>query len=484
MATMAFNLIVQRLLVNWSDLTGGPDGLPGIPPAAIGPIVFDRRTHFYLVAAAAIAVYWLSANLIRSRHGRTLLAIREDVLAASASGIAVHRAKLGVFALSAAFAGLAGSLFAHLYRHVSPASFGLDASIELLLAVLLGGPGSLGWPLVGTAIVTILPQLPALQALQDYRLLVYGGLLLASVVLFRGGLAGLAAMVRRPPLPPESTERPAMPGVSFALAGVGPGTASEPSLQLGGIRKTFGGVVALDDLSLTVEAGSVLGLIGPNGSGKTTALNITSGLVRADAGVIRLAGRDVRRWPAHRRAEAGLARTFQTARLFGQLTALDNILIGQHRWHRPLLLASMLHLPAERAEERAATRAAGELAAALGLGPHLDRCVDDLPPGIRRRVELARALALRPRVLLLDEPAAGLGADDLEELAAIIRGIRAEGVAVLLVEHHVELVLAVCDRLAVLDQGRLIADGPPPTVVADERVRAAYLGAAPRSGSG
>ncbi len=486
MATMAFNLIVQRLLVNWVALTGGPDGLVGIPPASIGPLIFDRRAHFYLVAVCAGLVTWLSANLVNSSHGRALLAVREDELAASSSGVAVYRAKLGAFGVSAVYAGLAGSLFAHLYRHISPASFGLETSLELLLAVLLGGAGSLGWPLVGAAIVTVLPQLPALQALQDLRLLVYGGLLLGSVALFRGGLAGVSAQVRarwqmRSEPPRSDGARWSGAGESLDeailrdLLALDPGVRSDP-LELRGASKRFGGVVALDGIDLTLEPGSIHGLIGPNGSGKTTALNVASGQIAPDSGLVRVNGRAALGWPARRFAALGVARTFQSVRLFGQLSVLDNVLVGQHRLRRASLVGCMLSLPSERSADRSAVARAAALGVALGLGPYLERRADDLAHGLRRRVELARALALRPRWLLLDEPGAGLGDQQLEELATIVSVIKSCGVAVLLVEHQVDLVVRMCDRVTVLQEGRVIAAGAPLQVVSDPLVQEAYVG--------
>lgn len=524
MATMAFNLIAQRLAVNLVDLTGGPDGLTAIPPARLGPIVLDRRMHWYLILACGVGVYWLSANVIASRWGRALLAVREDELAAGASGVPVYRTKLTVFAVSAAFAGLGGALFAHLYRYVSPISFGLEASIEFLLAVLIGGPGRLVWPVVGVAIVTVVPQLPVLQRLQDYRLLVYGGLLLASVVVFRDGIGGWVArskvkgagqvgqvgqgghvgqVVRETEsehLPPALGEGAGWSaGARTAYSGTrGPvrvdaewlaelvgrrgdahgegGTVATDALELVAVGKRFGGVWALSDVSLTVEQGSVHGLIGPNGSGKTTAINVASGLIRPDSGVARLGGRDVTGWPAHRLAQAGVARTFQTVRLFGGLTVLENVMIGGQRHLGAPLAACMLHVPAERAAESEARQAATNLASALGLSGHLDIRADSLPAGLQRRVELARALALKPGLLLLDEPAAGLGEEELEELAVVVRTVGRAGVAILLVEHHVNFVVSTCDRLTALVHGRVLVTGEPSAVIADPHVLEAYLG--------
>lgn len=472
MATMAFNLVVQRLLINWSELTGGPDGLPGLPPAAIGPVVFDRRTSLYLIAAVALGGLLIARNLARSRHGRALLAMRENELAASCLGVNLYRAKLLAFACSAVYAGFAGSLFAHLYGFISPISFGLETSLELLLAVLLGGPGTLTWPLAGALVVTVLPQLPALQSLQDFRLFAYGAILLASVIVMRRGFAGLVPTRHRPGGARVTAADGAPPLGPLAL----PPTAETPLLVLRGVRRRFGGVVALDGLDLAVVAGTVHGLIGPNGSGKTTALNVISGVYRPDAGEVLLDGRPVGGLSPNRLAKLGVARTFQNLRLFGELTVLENVQVGQHRWHRPPLLASLLGLPAARAQEAAAARAAALLAAWLGLGDVLHQPALDLPHGRQRRLELARALAARPRLLLLDEPAAGLSGTEIAELRTLIEQARAAGTTVLLVEHHLELVLDLCDRVTVLDRGRVIAEGPPAAVRADPRVAEAYLG--------
>ncbi|MBI4493974.1 MAG: ATP-binding cassette domain-containing protein [Chloroflexi bacterium] len=489
MATMAFNLIVQKLLVNWTELTGGPDGLPGIPPAALGPLVFDRRTHLYLVLAVALLAYLLTRNLIASRYGRGWMALRDDETAAACTGVDLYGNKLLAFALSAVYAGLAGSLFAHLYRHISPSSFGLEASIDLLLVVILGGMGTVGWPLVGALLLTALPQLPALQALQDVRPLVYGAILLLAVLAFRRGLAGLfrdaetAQTRRRGDAETRRTDGGGVsprPSISASPRPRVPASRTPrvpaSGLELRGVSKRFGGMQALDGVDLVVRAGTIHGLIGPNGSGKTTLVNVVTGLLRPDGGRVHFGRQDVTGLPPHRIATLGIARTFQNIRLFAELPVLDNVLVGAHTWLRPSLPGALLGLPGARRAEAEARAAALALCASLGLGEVLEALPSSLAHGWQRRVELARALALRPRLVLLDEPAAGLAQEEVAELRQVILGLRDQGVTVLLIEHRMELVMDVCDVVTVLDNGRAIAEGPPAAVQSDARVVEAYLG--------
>jgi branched-chain amino acid transport system ATP-binding protein len=247
-------------------------------------------------------------------------------------------------------------------------------------------------------------------------------------------------------------------------------------LELEGVTKRFGGVVALEGLELRVEGGTIHGLIGPNGSGKTTALNVISGLYQPDGGQVRLAGRSIAGLPPHRLAGLGLARTFQNLRLFGELTVLENVQVGQHRRCRPPLAATLLGLPAAGEAERGSAVEAAELARQLGLGGMLALQAQDLAHGRQRQVELARALAARPTLLLLDEPAAGLSGAEIAALRELIEHARAEGLTVLLVEHHLDLILDLCDRVTVLDRGRAIADGTPAEIRSDPAVARAYLG--------
>ncbi|HVR61918.1 MAG TPA: ABC transporter ATP-binding protein [Polyangia bacterium] len=251
------------------------------------------------------------------------------------------------------------------------------------------------------------------------------------------------------------------------------------ALVLEGVRRAFGGVAAVDGAALAVAPGTVHGLIGPNGSGKTTVINLISGLLRADAGTIAVGGRAVGGLPAHRIAALGVARTFQNIRLFPELSARHNVLVGEHLHRRASLPARLALLPSARAEERAAAEIAAALLARVGLAARAEEKARHLSYGEQRRVEIARALAARPRVLLLDEPTAGMNPVEVQAIAALIRQVAADGCAVLLVEHNVRLVMDVCDHLTVLNFGRVIADGAPPAVVSDPAVIAAYLGSAP-----
>jgi ABC-type branched-subunit amino acid transport system ATPase component len=396
--------------------------------------------------------------------------VRDDELAAAALGVDLYRAKLLVFALSAVLAGFAGSLYAHVFRHVSPISFGIEASLEYLLAVILAGPGTLIWPLAGATFVTALPQLPALQSLQDLRVLVYGGLLLGAVLLLPRGLGGLVAAGARPRPVEQEAEAVELPRPRL------PAPAGGPLLELTGVTCRFGGVVALEQVDLVVQAGTIHGLIGPNGSGKTTAVNVVSGVLQPDGGCVRLDGRQVAGLAPHRLAELGAVRTFQNLRLFGELSVLDNIRVGLHTVLRASIPSVLLGLPAARRVERESSEQAAALGMRLGLGRQLKRPAGDLPHGLQRRLERARALAARPTLLLLDEPAAGLSQAELAELQAILGQAREAGVTIVLIEHHLDLVLELCDTVTVLDRGRVIATGRPDDVRRDPSVLAAYLG--------
>jgi ABC-type branched-subunit amino acid transport system ATPase component/ABC-type branched-subunit amino acid transport system permease subunit len=465
MVTIAFGFIVEHATVEWRALTGGANGLMAIPvPRAWGYLFTERDTTLVIVGLTAVVLvaFW---QFRMSPWGAALQAVRDAEIAAQSLGLRPVVLRTTAFTLAAMLAGVAGALFAVLTGFISPGSFAFLQSILFLLGVILGGAGTVWGPLLGAVLVILLPE--SLAGLAEYRLVFFGGLLLVVLWLAPAGIAGtLAACLSRP------SQRTAHgPGADVLpwLAQRGKGQA----LRVVDLHVAFGGVRAVAGMSCMAKPGQVTSLIGPNGAGKTTVLNVLNGLVAPTAGTVRLGASDVTDLPAYARARAGIARTYQTTQLFPTLSVLDNLLLALHcgKLGPPLAL---LH-GARRAAAR--RQAAEQLLAFVGYSGPLEQPAAALAHGDRRLVDLARALALQPHVLLLDEPAAGLGPRDTERLGALVRQIAATGITVVLVEHDMRLVMAVSDHVVVLDAGRCIASGPPTHVRRDPAVRQAYLGA-------
>ncbi|MFB3816736.1 MAG: ATP-binding cassette domain-containing protein [Candidatus Methylomirabilales bacterium] len=467
MVTIAFGLIVEGVLVEWVSVTGGPGGVFNIPKPGLAQ-------HYWIILAAAGLALWLTANLRRSAWGRAFLAVRGSDVAAESLGLSAYALRIAAFTLSAAFAGLGGGLFTFLNGYVSPDSFTLQTSILFLLALLFGGEGRVAGPAVGSLVLTLLPEL--LTGLADYRLILYGALLLVSIYWLPGGVVGA---LRRGAPPPAAGAAKAGAAAVPAARPPGSGAAGEPLLAVQDLTIAFGGVAALQDVRLAVPAAGITAVIGPNGAGKTTFLNVLSGYYRPDRGRVRLDGRDITGRPPHAIARLGVARTFQTAQLFGGLTAWENVAIGLRGPRLGGLPPALLATPGARRREEALAQESRSRLAAAGLGEWADRPAEALPAGLRRRLEIVRALATRPRLLLLDEPAAGLAPAEIDALDRELDALRkGGGPAILLVEHHMDLVMSVSDRVAVLDYGRVIASGAPAEVRQDRAVIEAYLGAA------
>lgn len=455
MVTISFQEILTLVLTNWIGVSRGPDGISNIPRPHLGFLALDQSQHylalcllFLFVIAGLVA--WLKA----SRLGLSMQAVRDNELAAGVAGIDTNRIKIIAFAASACLGGLGGGLFAGAFRYISPDQFAFDDSVVLLTMALLGGTDAAIGAVIGTALLILLPEW--LRFLKQFYLAVYGLSVILIMIFMPQGIFGyLARLWHRPPATPHGEVAPLTLGAS---AGTG-----APILEVKGLAKHFGGLRAVDGIDLAVAAGSVHALIGPNGSGKTTTLNLLSGIYRPTAGSIRLGGRDVAGLAPHLLAAAGIGRTFQNIRLFHSLTAFENVLIGSFRE------GSGLDAPARRERAMAALGFVGMVARAHDV-------VAGLPYGHQRLVEIARALAANPTLLLLDEPAAGLNLTEKQNLVALLRRLRGHGLTIFLIEHDMDLVEQVSDRITVLNFGRRIADGTPAEVLRHPDVVAAYLG--------
>jgi branched-chain amino acid transport system permease protein len=505
-ATIAFGLIVQTFVNEAVSLTNGSQGIREIPPLRYGPIDFEGNHLFYLVYPLMVLSLLAVHRLAVSYWGRAFAALKENAVAAECSGISRYRYKLGAFVLSAAFAGLGGALFVHIDKYIGPPTFSEQLSILFLIALIFGGVRSIAGNLIGTFLVIVLPDV--FNQVADYQLMIFGGLLLFTLYFVPQGIAGVLqavtrrflrgragrrglAMPRREPAVGGLGEAGGMgragetgrtagtgvdPIVTRTLAGLAPEGRGAGVLTTHDLTIAFGGLVAVNKLNLEIRAGQVHALIGPNGSGKSTTVNLLSGIYRPTAGHIRLAGQEVERLAPHLISRRGVSRTFQNVALFGDMTALENVLVGLHHTFKGGLLPVLLGSRQARREEREARRRAQALLDLAGIGDLAAERARSLPYGKQRLLEIARALAQDPAVILLDEPAAGLTSGEIAAVDELIDALRARGIAILLIEHHMDLVMAVSDEVTVLDFGQEIAHGKPEEVQRDEAVISAYLG--------
>ena len=465
--TLGFATIVTQVALAWQSVTGGGVGVPG--PIFPEPFFSQWGLYYFCFGLAAICT-WMTANLANSRFGRALTAIRDAEVAAEASGISKPALLVSVFLFSGATAAVAGGLFAALQSYITPDAFTLDLSVLFFIAILIGGRGSILGPLLGTVLLTVLPELAA--PLVAWSTFLYAVLLLVIVLAIPGGIAEILDFKNRRPL---ASGRAIIPRPDLIKQLFNPARSAN-TLKVEHLVMSFGGVKAIDDLDLEIRPGQVHGLIGPNGSGKTTILNVISGYYAQQHGAVRLNGAALPALARHQRARLKIARTFQTPRIVGSASVLQNVMIGGTIDGEGTFVESLLSLPRHRRDE-AMLRATAMLAlATVGLDALAMVRADRLQHSELRFTEIARALMLRPAFLLLDEPAAGLTAEEIERLGALLLAIAQAGTGVLVVEHHPDLIFDICHHVTVLNLGRLLAAGTPAEIRSHREVVNAYLG--------
>lgn len=451
------------------DLTGGPTGVVGVPRLQLGGELNDANLFRF---SAVLLLVWLAfqRNVIYSAYGRLFAVLRSDPIQVESLGVSAYRLKLFAYVVSAVPAGAAGTAFATLDGFVSPASFTVTTAILMLAAMMLGGQRTLYGPLLGTLVLVEVQQ--RMLSLQQYTLLAFGVFLVVISIMLPAGLVGTVAKrlprLRRPYL--------LVSGGAERAGSVSLGPEQQQDLVVENVSKRFGGNQALDGVSLTAGAGQITALIGPNGSGKTTMLNVISGFVRSDGGTTRLGSQRLESRSPHQVAAVGVGRTFQTPSIPDDLTVAEAISVAAFRTRKAKLVATALRLPSWRRDERRIAARVDEVLRELDLEESFDTQASALPLGKKRLLEIARGVMMRPPLLVLDEAASGLDPHETERLGRLLRRLAHEGTAVLLVEHDMDLVLGNADQVYVLASGAVLASGPPAEVSRDEDVLKVYLG--------
>ena len=474
LSTIAWGVAIYFVFGNL-DALNRYSGLSGIPPISIGPLSLGGTIAVYFLIWILLgAVMLLCHNLLDSRQGRAIRSLRGGISMVESLAIDSFRMRLAIFVLAGLLAGISGWLYAHVQRFVNPMPFDIRPGIELLFMTLVGGAGHIAGAVVGAAIVVLLKNvlqdvLPAITRYSAQLEVVFFGVLF--IVLLQKARGGVVPMILRFLPRPE----PVVPTQEVPLVGrARPPVTDQPVLLIEHATKRFGALAAVNDVSFEVKPGEVLGLIGPNGAGKTTLLNLITGTAKPNSGRIVFLGDDVTYLPPRRIAAKGMARTFQHVKLRPNMTLLDNVLLGTYPRTRSGFIAGALCL--DRTEERSARFEALQQLRRVGLGEKFGDLAGNLPLGQQRLLEVARALAANPVVVILDEPAAGLRQLEKKTLSDLLRGLRRDGMTIVLVEHDMDFVMNLVDRIVVMDFGAKLAEGLPASIRADARVQEAYLG--------
>lgn len=459
-----------------AEVSGGAEGISGIPvPEIPGVDLSSEYLYYYLELIVFVTLLVFGLFVVRTSLGRRMRAMRDDALAAGALGAEVPVLRMTAFMLASIYGGVGGVLYAGLIRYVAPESFNIANMFLLLAMVIIGGRQSLVGCVVGAAGLALVRE--ALVDHPQIAQIAYGSVVVLVVVFAPTGLAGLPVRVRA-----ALTRRRGLQGAAARLTPFQPygSTNARPDdgniLQVEQLTKQFRGLKALDDVSLSVAAGEIRGIVGPNGSGKTTLFNVISGLYKPTRGRVRFRDTDMTGDAPYRLARAGMSRTFQNLRLFGDLTVEENILVAQDRSRTRESWRYLLRPLSVVRRDRDLHRRARETLERYGLAEFAGLAPRSLPYGIQRRVEIARAVAAEPALLLLDEPAAGLNGEEVRQLAEIVRSVRDSGITVIIIEHNMGLVMSLCERVTVLASGRIIAEGTPAEVARTPAVIEAYLG--------